>query len=369
MSESSKIPDRRSFLKAVGAGSIASLSGCIGGNLLGGGGETGPLRVGVFGGIFKEMYTKAFFKPYEEQTGNELKIEPIGNVPQILKLKKQVQQGNPPVDVLVQSTEALAKGLANDIYQPFSVNDVPNVKHNYERYRTKQGGNYYGAGVSAWFQAMIINTNKIDQPPTSWKAWWDDRYKNQMEPSSVLADAYFPWLAGMLYFDEGESLLSTKSGIDKAYKKMQGTKPQIKSFYKNEAQGQADMRKGKVGILQMWADVSEVMTRRNKEFKRILPEEGWIGDHGEWTLLKGSEKQQKAFDFMNFTLEPKQQRKLSSMLFTAPAVKNANLSDKLRQVVFGGRKPSGHINFDYKYLYNHQSYMNSQWNKFITGAA
>lgn len=360
---------RRRFLKTtatVGGLSLTGLAGCT--SQLPGGGTpepSGPLRIGVFGGIFKEMYTKSFFDPWEEETGNEIEAVPIGNVPAALKLKEQIEEGEPPVDVITQGPESLPKGLEADIYKPFTEDDVPRVSAVKDQLITRKDGQIVGAGVNAWFMAMALRTDKVDEPyPSSWKAWWDSRFEDRMEPTSVIEDAYFPWITAEVFF-EGESMLSSEEGIDKVFEKMQGIKPQITKFYENEAQGQEDIRQGRSDIIQMWADIVAVMEGRQDNIERIIPEEGGVLDHGEWTVLRGTKRTQQALDFINFALQPEQQKAVASNLFMPPAVTDANLSSDIREKAFGGRDLDEHMDISYTYLFNNEEYMHNKWNKFI----
>lgn len=385
MSDSKPPVSRRRFLKTTGlTGTVGlvGLSGCTGQSSGGGGTPTptpggtptsgsgqatasGPLRIGVFGGIFKEMYTKVFFKPWEEKTGNKIEVVPIGNVPAALKLKEQIEAGEPPVDVITQGPESLPKGLEAGIYQPFSEDEVPRLSAVKDLLITRQNDKIVGAGVNAWFMAMVIRTDKVDKPhPDSWKAWWDSRFKDRMEPSSVIEDAYFPWITAEVFF-EGQSMLSSKDGIDKAFNKMQGIKPQITKFYENEAQGQEDIRQGRTDVLEMWADIGAVMEGRQDNIKRIIPKEGGVLDHGEWTILKGSKRRQKALDFINFSLQPEQQKGIAKNLFMPPAVTDVDLPSDIRQKAFGGKDLDEHMDVSYTYLFNNEEHMRNKWNKFI----
>lgn len=367
MSDSKPALGRRRFLKtSAGAGGVAltGLSGCVS-RITGGGQASGPLRIGVFGGIFQEMYTKVFFKRWEEKTGNEIEVVPIGNVPAALKLKEQIDAGEPPVDVITQGPEALPKGLEADIYQGFSEDEVPRVSAVKDLLITKQDGQIIGAGVNAWFMAMLARTDKVEEPlPSSWKSWWDSRFEDRMEPTSVIEDAYFPWIIAEVFFD-GQEMLSSKSGIDKVFEKMQGIKPQIAKFYENEAQGQEDIRQGRADVLQMWADIGAVMEGRNDNIKRIIPKEGGVLDHGEWTILKGSQRTAKAYDFINFSLQPKQQKAIASNLFMPPSVTDVDLPSDIQKKAFGGRSLDAHMDISYTYLFNNEEYMREEWNKFI----
>lgn len=369
MNDDQPLTGRRRFLKAtagMSATGLAALSGCTGRGPGGDGGDaSGPLRIGVFGGIFQEMYTKTFFDPWQEETGNEIEVVPIGNVPAALKLKEQIDAGNPPVDVITQGPESLPKGLDADIYQTFSEDDVPRVDAVADRLITRQNGEIVGAGVNAWYMAMVMRTDRVDEAPTSWKDWWDSRFEDRMEPSSVIEDAYFPWITAEVHFD-GQEMLSSEDGISRVFEKMQGTKPQITKYYENEAQGQEDIRQGRCDVLQMWADIGAVMEGRNDNIKRVIPEEGGVLDHGEWTILKGSEKTQMAYDFINFTLQPEQQTNIAGNLFMPPAVEDVDLSSDIRQKAFGGRSLDEHMDISYTYLFDNEEFMRNKWNQFIS---
>lgn len=354
--------DRRTFLKG-GAAAAGTTLGV--GRVAGTSRQQQPLRVGVFGGIFEEMYTKYIAKPFEQETGTKVDVATIGNVPNLLKLQKLVQQGRAPIDTLIHTTETLPQALDLDIYAPIPTDRVQNLENLYDRYRFTNDGTTYGAGIGAWFMTFILHKELVSEPyPSSWKSWWEKKYEGQIEAASPLTDSYLPWITAVLYFD-GQDVLHTKDGIDEVFNKMEGVKPQISRWYQNEAQGQQHIRNKETPILEMWNDVSIVMQNNDVPIKRVVPKEGWVGDHGEWVVLKSSKRKQAAYEFINFSLKPEVQTQLTNQLHTAPTIRNTNLSEKERKRVFGPG-PDYHIKPDWTPVWDHEEYIRNKWNKFLS---
>ena len=310
------------------------------------------------------MYRKHIVDPFVEETGRNVEVTTIGNVPNLLKLESLVQQGQAPVDVLIHTTETLPQGADLGIYEPIPEDAVPNLSNLYDIYRYTQDGMTYGAGIGAWFQTVIAHTELAEEPyPSSWGALWDTSHEGAFELASPLTDSYLPWLTSVVHFD-GQEILSTQDGIDQVFDKMSEVKPQIGGWYQNEAQGQQDLRNEGTTFLQMYNDVSLVMADNGVPIEVLVPEEGWVGEHGEWVVLSSSPRKEAAYDFINYSLRAETQTAITEDLYTAPVTDNTDLSDELQGRVYGPG-PDAHIQPDWTAIWEHEEYIRNKWNRFI----
>lgn len=335
-----------------------------------------PLRVGAFGGIFQEHYQKFIVDPFVEQTGIETELVPIGNVPNLLKLRQLVEMGQePPIDITIHTTEALPKGVEMGIYTSFPPDAVPRAQHLYPQLRTQADGQYYGFGIGGWYQGVdILESVLEDQQPFSSEnpsyaeIYWNAAFENNCMISGTVTDAYLPWIAAETFFG-GQEILRDEEGLREVFDKIGEVAPQVKSTWDQEVNGQRAIKQEEIALLQMWNDVSIVMLDRDVPIRRIWPKEGDPIDHGEWVVIKTSPKAEEAAQFIDYSLRADVQTSLSEGLKTMPTVDDHNLEGKFAEQAFAediGGSLDQALEIDWTPYFEHEELFQRLWNEFLT---
>ena len=77
------------------------------------------LKVGVYGGYFKDSFDEHIFPAFTEATGIEVEsiAEPTGEA-WLVQLQQAARAGMAPADVSMMSQTALRKGIATELWTP-----------------------------------------------------------------------------------------------------------------------------------------------------------------------------------------------------------------------------------------------------------
>jgi len=280
-----------------------------------------PLRVAVYGGFFKKVLDKELFEPFGKETGIavESQAEPTGPV-MLQQVRSAVKAGQAPVDVAIFSVTAVLRGLKEDLWASYSESEIPNLKYLAKPFfRRDAKGRLVGIGALSWYINLVYNYDFIKYQPDSYKAFWDPQHKNQLGLLKLVDNSFLLEITSTTFFG-GKKILDTKDGILKVMNKLSEVKPNVKMWYESEATFEQALKTGEVPMGQLYHDVTTVMASKGAHVRSVFPKEGGVLDHGEWMLLRTSNKVKEAHAFVNYCCAPKVQDRVSLALGTSPTV-------------------------------------------------
>ncbi len=128
----------------------------------------------------------------------------------------------------------------------------------------------------------------------------------------------------------GTDILDTEEGILEAMGKLSEVKPNVRLWYRDEAQFQQALETGEIPMGQYYHDATGLAAAEGKLVRSTFPQEGGIIDSGSWCISKASQKQEQSYAFINYMCQPSIQAKLSRFVGTAPTVNRdlTNLTDE-----------------------------------------
>jgi len=334
---------RRRFLKragAVGALGLTGTAGCLGGDS---GQQTpttdDPLKIGVYGGVFKEVLDAALVNPFSEETGIPVESSPQSVGDSMNKLKQAVDAGEAPADVLVVAPDARIRGRNLDTwhsYDPEAISRLDSVVD--DLVSTTEDGQVVGVGGFGWFLNITTNTEVIDEPIDSWEAFWNPEYEGQLGANKLPGDGFLLDIAAQI-FDEfdGRETLETEDGIEAVMEKVDEVNGQVGNWWSQEAEVQQPLKEGNLGATQLYNDISLVMQGKDAPVATRFPEEGGMMNFGSWSIVKSSKFTAEAEQFVDYAVRPDVQKQITESLFTAPTVKESELelSDEMYETVYG----------------------------------
>ncbi|WP_458204568.1 extracellular solute-binding protein [Haladaptatus sp. NG-SE-30] len=366
--------NRRRFLQATAAtGTLAtaSLAGCTE-RFVGGGGSSpsknDPLKVGVYGGVFKDVLDKALINPFQKDTDTPVKSQPQSVGDAMVKLKQSVEAGKAPVDVVVVAPDARIRGQDMGTwlnYSPDSISRLDGVVDDLVSKNDK--GDIVGIGAFGWFLNLTTNTNVLDEPLTSWKDLWDDQYKDQLAANRLPGDGFLMDIAANV-FDEfdGQESLKSKEDIKKVMNKVKEVNPQISLWWAQEAEAQQPLKEGNIGATQMYNDVSLVMKEKGAPVETQFPKEGGVMNFGSWTVIKTTDYPDAAKKFVDYAVRPEVQTEITKKLYTTPTIEQSklNISDKLYKKVYGPGPDAAIRPYNRLYL-EKEAWITEQWKQTV----
>jgi putative spermidine/putrescine transport system substrate-binding protein len=150
------------------------------------------LKVGVYGGYFKDSFDKNIFPEFTKATGIAVEsiAEPTGEA-WLVQLSQAARAGQAPADVSMMSQVAMLKGQANELWAPLDLDKIKNSSNLLDRFINKYpDGRVAGIGAVSWYITLVTNTDVYKEPPTSWAALWDPANKDKLGLLALVSNSF-----------------------------------------------------------------------------------------------------------------------------------------------------------------------------------
>ena len=284
------------------------------------------LKVGVYGGYFKDSFDKHIFPDFTKETGIKIEsvAEPTGEA-WVVQLDQAARANKAPADVSMMALGAMLRGQKRNLWATLDLKKIPNSKYLFPHFVHKYpDGRVDGIGAVSWYITLVSNTNVFKTAPTSWADMWAPDKKDKLGLLALASNSYLLEVTATTFFG-GTKILDTKEGILKVMKKLAEVKPNVKLWYRDEGQFQAALQSGEIPMGQYYHDVAGLAAAEGHPVRSTFPKEGGVMDSGCWAVSRASKKLEEAHIFINYTSRPDIQAKLARKVGTAPTVKREHL--------------------------------------------
>lgn len=280
------------------------------------------LKVGVYGGYFKNAFDEHIFPAFTEATGIAVEsvAEPTGEA-WLVQLEQAARAGRAPADVSMMAQTAMLKGQASGLWTPLDMKRIPNASslldsfiNNYDDGRTA------GIGAVAWYITLVSNTEAYPTAPDSWATLWDPANKDKLGLLALVSNSFLLEVTAKTFMG-GTDALSSEEGLNKAFEKLAEVKSNVRLWYRDEAQFEQALKTGEIPMGQYYHDVTGLAAADGHPVRSTFPKEGGILDSGAWALTKASDKVDEAHVFIDYMSQPSIQAVMSRKVGTAPTVK------------------------------------------------
>ncbi|MDF1632689.1 ABC transporter substrate-binding protein [Mycoplana sp. MJR14] len=325
------------------------------------------LKVGVYGGYFKDSFDKNIFPEFTKATGIAVEsvAEPTGEA-WLVQLEQAARAGQAPADVSMMSQVAMLKGQATELWAPLDMGKIKNGANLIERFVNKYpDGRVAGIGAVAWYITLVTNTGVFKEAPTSWAALWDPANADKLGLLALVSNSFLLEVTAKTFMG-GTGVLDTEEGILKAFEKLAEVKPNVALWYRDEAQFEQALKSGEIPMGQYYHDVTGLAAADGHPVRSTFPKEGGIQDSGCWALSRASQKVEEAHVFIDYMSQPAIQATLSRKVGTAPTVKREmlDLTDAEFAAVSSDIEP---IIPRYDMYQTKSDWLNQKWTELIVG--
>ncbi|PYB69862.1 MULTISPECIES: ABC transporter substrate-binding protein [Rhizobium] len=280
------------------------------------------LRVGLYGGYFKDTFDASIFPDFTAETGIEIEsvAEPTGEV-WLVQLEQAGKAGSAPVDVSMMAGVPVIRGTNSGLWAPLDPKKLPNLKNvKPSLVHTNSAGEVVSVGATSWYITLVSNTDVYKEAPTSWKDIWDPKYKDSLGLLANVGNSYLLEVAAKCYFG-GINHLDTDDGIREAAAKVAELKPNVRLWYRDEAQFEQALKSGEIPMGQYFHDVTSIAIKDGFPVRSTMPVEGGIYDYGSWAVTKAAASSlDLAHVYIDYMSQPSTQAKLARTLGSAPIV-------------------------------------------------
>jgi putative spermidine/putrescine transport system substrate-binding protein len=214
----------------------------------------------------------------------------------------------------------MLKGQKTKLWKPLDLNKIPNHKNLLPVFVHKYpDGKVDGIGAVSWYITLVSNTKVFPEAPTSWGDMWNADKKDKLGLLALASNSFLLEVTATTYFG-GTKVLDTKEGIQKVLDKLAAVKPNVKLWYRDEAQFEQALKSGEIPMGQYYHDVA-TLASKDHPVRSTFPKEGGVLDSGSWAVTKACKKVEEAHVFINYMCRPDIQKKLSLKVGTSPTVK------------------------------------------------
>jgi putative spermidine/putrescine transport system substrate-binding protein len=327
----------------------------------------GTLKVGTYGGYFKDSFDEHIYPGFTEETGIEIEsiAEPTGEA-WLVQLMTAARGGIAPADVSMMAQVTRIKGQNAELWAPLDESKLPesaNLEpHFVQRY---SDGRVAAIGAVSWYITLVTNTDVYPEPPTSWKALWDPANEDRLGLLALVSNSFLLEITAKTWFG-GTEILDTEEGILEVLDKLAEVKPNVRLWYRDEGQFQQALQAGEIPMGQYYHDVTGLAASQGQPVRSTFPEEGGVLDSGSWCVSKASQALEEAHVFIDYMCRPGIQATLSRKVGTAPTVKRAllDLTDEEFAAVASDIPP---IIPRYDLYAERDDWLNQKWTETIAG--
>ncbi len=280
------------------------------------------LKIGVYGGYFKELFDKNIFPEFTKATGIAVEsiAEPTGEA-WLVQLEQASKAGQAPADVSMMSQTSTLKGQATELWTPIDTAKIKHYGDLLEHFVNKYpDGRVAGIGAVAWYITLVTNTDVYKEAPTSWAALWDPANKDKLGLLALASNSFLLEVTAKTFMG-GTNALDTEEGLLKAFEKLAEVKPNVRLWYRDEAQFEQALKSGEIPMGQYYHDVTGLAAADGHPVRSTFPKEGGIQDSGNWVLSRASTKVDEAHVFIDYMSQPSVQGLMSRKVGTAPTLK------------------------------------------------
>ena len=328
------------------------------------------IKVGTYGGFFEENFRKIYPKFTEEfDVDVESVSQPTSEV-WVVQLQQAIAAGGtPPADVSMLSGVGLQRAINGEILATYQASDIPTSENLAEGYiKTDDNGNVVGVGGLSWYITLVSNTDRVKESPDSWTAFWDPQWENELALLRNAANSFLLEITAETHFD-GYDILETQEGVLEVMHKLQEVKPNVKLWFRDEAQAQPAYNEGEVSLGQFYHDITLFAASEaggGAPLRSVFPTEGAILDSGFWSISKTTESVGACVAFVDWMCRPDIQQELALTLGTIPSTKRETLTmtDEEYEAV-AGPGPETALRPKYEIYDKWEDWIDQNWTELI----
>jgi putative spermidine/putrescine transport system substrate-binding protein len=216
----------------------------------------------------------------------------------------------------------------------------------------------------AWYITLVTNTDAYPEEPTSWEALWDPENQDRLGLLALVSNSFLLEVTAKTFMG-GTDALDTEEGQLEAFEKLSEVRPNVRLWYRDEAQFEQALKSGEIPMGQYYHDVTGLAAADGFPVRSTFPREGGVSDRGSWAVTSASDKLEEAQVFIDYMCQPAIQDTLSLKVGTAPIIprEQTSLSDEDFAAVSSDIPP---IIPRYDMYLERGDWINEQWTRMIT---
>lgn len=278
------------------------------------------LTVIVYGGSFEEGWRKCVIDPFEA-ANPDIDVQIATGLTMQTVAMMRAQKDDVNIDVVMMDEIGAAQAVAEGLYEPLSVEAVPNLEKLYPQFRAENDTYTKFMYVS---QALVYNTDLVAEEPKSWRAMWEEQYAGKIAVPDITTShgAFFLLTAADM---EGGDVAKTDPGFEL----IKTLKPHILTFYTQHAELARLFTQGEVAMASWTTDRSQAMIDDGAPVAWTIPEEGAYIIDSTIGIAKGTDNLEAAQKYVDYVLSEEAQTCNAQYTYLAPVNSEVELSPEI----------------------------------------
>lgn len=260
------------------------------------------------GGIFTEIYKKAFYEPFTKATG--IKIVSVSSLAEpIAQIRTMVESKRYLWDMAAISRFSILSLTADTPYlEPHEFKNDPVISSIPPHFILP-----HGVGINIYSTVLAYRTDafKERQPPQSWKDLWDvqnfpGRRSLRKHPFDTIEQALMA--AGV------NPNTVYPCNLEQAFQSLEKIKPHIAAWWTSGAQTEQMLKSGEIDLTSVWAARAQSIIDAGAPV--AIAWDQHIYSCESWAILKGTPHAELCRQFIQFASHPKRQALLAPYAIT-----------------------------------------------------
>lgn len=212
----------------------------------------------------------------------------------------KIKAGGADYDVLFPSDYMIERMIKEDMLHKLDFDNIPNYKYIEGQFKNLEYDpqNEYSVPYMWGTVGILYNKTMVDEPITSWRILWDQKYRKQILMLDSQRDSIGITLK-MLGFDMNTRDLDE---LEAAKQALIEQKPLVLAYVGDDVKDK--MIAGEAALAVVWSGDAVYMKWENPDLEYALPEEGsnlWVD---AMVIPKTSKNKAEAELFINFMCDP-----------------------------------------------------------------
>lgn len=262
------------------------------------------------GGPYAEGFTEAFHKPFKAATG----IESIGVAGQhepTSLIKGMVDTKNYTWDMALLTSAACDQLVAEGGYVEKLNVTSPNIESTPKDFKNEY---FIGNNIFTTVFAYRKDAFKDKKPPSNWAEYYDTK---NFPGRRALRKHPFDTIEQALLADGVAPDKLYPCDIDRAFKKLNTIKKDIKVWWEGGAQTSQMLKTGEVDLCPVWNGRAQTVIDEGAPVEIVWQNNLWSAEG--WCIIKGTPKADMCREFIKFAADPARQAVWTKWISYGPA--------------------------------------------------
>ena len=273
-----------------------------------------------------EKYIKI---PFEEKYGVKIIYEQGNNADRLNKLI--LTKDNPTVDVVHFSDYFTQIAINEGVIAEMDLSNIPNVERLYEIAKHPLGEKY-GPAHTLYNYGLVYRTDRASEPVTSWKDLWRDEFKDFVSLPDITT-TQGPSTVVMTALTWGEGITDDET----AFAKLAELKDSVIKFYSRSSELISLFQQEEVWIAPVQRFAWGNLVETGLPLAWVNPSEGSVGMQNLICLVKGTQKADLAYKYIDWVLSDEVQTAMAMDLVDSPSNKYVEVPEDIAERLTHGK--------------------------------